>query len=315
MAPLDNFLENYYSDITETKFQPIFKQPSEEMKGLVCIFHGLGSDPHQYNHLVDFLTSHNYAACSFGLPGHRSSIENNFYLTKDSINDFVNSLTKVLSNIHNDHIKLFFIGISFGASFARHFADQFQRPLINAAPFIEPYQWSGYFILKFLQSLNWIPLLHLGSQLSNLLPKVAIVSSRYRPINHYFGLRRLPASAILNSYLWAQKCHFAPKKMSKTIILFAKKDQTVNNPSAKYAYPNTQIEEYNAPHNILSELNNNTKILNNIKKDILNFIKNDQAVHYLYPGSTTITYMKNLYITLLNAIKKIINKPIFQIKY
>ena len=315
MAPLSQFLDSYYSDITETKFQPIFRQPATEPNGLVCIFHGLGSDPRQYNHLVDFLTSKDYAACSFGLPGHRSSNSDEFSLTNDTIHSFVRSLTTILSNIHHEDIKLFFIGVSFGASFARHFADHFNRPLINAAPFIEPYQWSGYLALKILSTLDWIPLLNLGSRLSQSLPKIAIVSTKRIPSNGSFGLSKLPANSILNAYLWAQRCHFAPKRMTKTLLLFSLYDQTVSNEHAKYTYPHAQIKEYKSPHNILSQIDNPATNISKINEDILEFLTNDKKINHLRHLPNPLTYFKNIYKVLMNIMKNILSDSKIKIKY
>ncbi len=314
MAPLNQFLSSYYNKITEPKFQPIFELPHNEIKGLICIFHGLGSDPSQYKHLVKFLSLNNFAACSFGLPGHRSSNQDEFSLTKNSINDFVELLTDTLSEIQKNQVDLFFIGVSFGASFARHFADQFKRPLVNAAPFIEPYQWSGFLILKLLHTFDYIPLLNLGSRISQTLPKVAIVSPRHMPTNGS-GLGKLPANAILNAYSWAQSCHFAPKQMSKALLLFSINDKTVSNTSAKYIYPKTKQREYDTPHNILSEIDNNDKNLNKVKIDILRFFTQSQLSPRLHHRSSPIPYLEQLYVILHKIIKKIFNNIKYQINY
>lgn len=312
MAPLTQFLNKYYDGVTDEKFQPIFKEPNTELNGLVCIFHGLGSDPRQYNHLVDFLTSKDYAACSFGLPGHRSSNSDEFSLTNDTINNFVTSLTTALSNLHYRDIKLFFIGVSFGASFARHFADHFNRPLINAAPFVEPFQWGGYLTLKFLSALDWIPLLSLGTHLSKSLPKIQIVSPKHMPKNGALGLSKLPAFAIFNSYSWAQRCHFMPIKTRSIFILLAKNDQTISNQSVASLYWKAEIKEYKAPHNLLSQIGNKTDVINQINTDIVQFLNNpieNQPIKSVHP----FIYLKALYQVLIKLTRQLIINTKIQI--
>lgn len=95
----------------------------------------MGGNPSDYEYLVDYLNEKNYSACSLQLPERTSQNTDHFNLTPEKINNYLKTLKALLQE---ESTPLFVIGISFGASFARYFADEFNAYLVNVAPFIEP---------------------------------------------------------------------------------------------------------------------------------------------------------------------------------
>ena len=209
------------------------------------------------------------------MPEHKRSDSDKFNLTPEKITAYVKDISEVLTQLKN--IPIFFVGVSFGASFARHFADKFERPLINVAPFIEPFKWSSYFLLKFLSTLDIIPKFPVGSFLSTYFPKFCVGSPKYP----YIGLSMLPGASIFHAYKWAQLCHYSSKKTSNIVLLLSKNDTTIWNEEAKSCYKGTSTHYYNGSHNLLSstETKENLDIINaDILTTLNNFLDKPNAI-------------------------------------
>ncbi|MEC8677588.1 MAG: alpha/beta hydrolase [Candidatus Margulisiibacteriota bacterium] len=269
--------------------------------GLVCIFHGLGGNPSDYEHLVDYFNKKNYSACSLQLPEHTSQNTDDFNLTTEKINTYLNTLKAILSQ---ESRPLFFVGISFGASFARYFADKFKAPLVNIAPFIEPYSWPNYLLLKSILLLDCIPGLQIGSKAAKLLPRFPVG----RTINNN-GQIFLPALSIYNAYRFAFLTHIKPINAKSVSIFLSNKDKTVSNFYTYLRYLMHPIQLLEGQHNLLN-IDNPEKTINKIKSELIKFISGSPTSHSVFDTLklSSLVFYNCLSFPILNIIKKALQK-------
>lgn len=293
ITQLNTLIYKLALDATENSFKPILQVPDTHIKGVVCVFHGLGGNPETYTDFITYLKTHNFLACSFALPAHNNSNGLEFNLTQEKIDQFNAVLDNSLSQIK---LPLYFIGVSFGSSFAKHFADKYERPFINIAPFIEPKKWDGYFILKTLSFLNIIPQFPLGNMLSTLFPRFPVGASETKKK----GLGLLWGSSIFCAYRFTQFTHNSPLRASPMLLMLSCNDTVVCNEAAIYRYQKTayDIKKYNGSHNLLNPLENKKEMNDVIKSDIINFLTNQKTVTKKVPEF-------NFYLTLFRVLSQL----------
>jgi len=261
----------------------------------------LGGNPSDYEHLVDYFNEKNYSACSLQLPEHTSQNTDNFNLTPEKINTYLNTLKALLSQ---ESSPLFFVGISFGASFARYFADKFKAPLVNIAPFIEPYSWPNYLLLKSIFILDCIPGLQIGSKAATLLPKFPVG----RTINNN-GNVFLPALSIYNAYRFAFLTHIKPINAQSISIFLSNKDKTVSNFHTYLRYLMYPMQAFEGQHNLLN-INNPEETINKIQSELIKFIRGSLPNYSIFDilKQSSLTLYKCLNFPILNIIKKALQK-------
>ena len=205
----------------------------------------MGGNPQQFSHAVNFFNKNQYSVALLRLPAHTHSDSSRFRLTLLQIKDYYDQLKIALSKF-KDNTPMFFGGVSFGASFARALADEFNAPVVLMAPFITTYHFKHHLLLSSLSLLDKLSGDRIGTYLSTLFPLFRVGSSAH-------GLSNMYGSVIYESWRYAFGCHYAQKRTSHILLLLSKNDRTISNEAALNVYDNCKKVTYDASHNIYSK--------------------------------------------------------------
>lgn len=117
-------------------FEPV---NTKDIKGLICIVHGLGEHGARYEHVAQFFTDNNFAVITFDLRGHGKSEGKRGHA--DSFTVFHQQITQAINIIQNmyPHIPVFIYGHSLGGNITLNYALTQQpkiKGLIISAPWL-----------------------------------------------------------------------------------------------------------------------------------------------------------------------------------
>ena len=279
--------------------------PDVTLDRCVFVFHGIGDNPNTMKHLINHLKDKNLICIALPLPAHTTSNSKEFELTTKKINDYITYLTDKINHIP---IKKTFIGISFGASFARIFSEKFNSHLILISPYIEPKRLDGFIILKTLTYLDIIKPFPLGSLLSYFFPRFSVGSSTKQDV----GLKTLPGSSLYFAYKLINTFRYTPLKVPTLDLLLAKDDKVICNNAALKTYSPyaNSIRNFNGKHNLLNKQENSPEVYSDMLAHISTCITSNDDLQPI-----TLNYFNSTVPRLFSYNSRLTQKLLFPHPY
>lgn len=243
-----DLLQQLYKEIEfDTEFNPIIKFPETLSKDtpLVICFHGLTSNPNQYEAFIKSNSTEIFI--SLALPGHYNSKPETLRQFSQDNTYFTEHITTFIKNTKQPtHV----IGTSAGAMYARTISEKTETVSCQLiSPFIELNSPWHTFLLNSLVRLKKNPFFW---KLIKHYPPIELKSVQKKP-----GIDKIPIETLVSCYEASHKIHTS-LQTKPTTVYFTANDYIINPDAIRQHYPNAISLKTKKEHALINSPNKHT---------------------------------------------------------